>query len=233
MTVGNPACARHANVLQSRLMTLKRLFDRGVLRTGWINAGASILLAAGVFLASKIYDALNHGPAVLHLRTPLDDALPLVPLFVIPYVSLEPIIYFSLIVFLIFRTRIFQSASLALIVAMLVSYVVYFLAQTEVIRPTITGTDLFSGMIRGVYAGDNPFNDFPSLHTSLSTIIAIHWGRTDRRLGILAASWTALIVASTVLVKQHYVADVASGLLLAWGASWLTGKLFLRQEVRP
>ena len=80
-------------------------------------------------------------------------------------------------------------------------------------------------MIRDVYAGDNPYNDFPSLHTSLSTIIAIAWWRTDRRLGIVAGAWTALIVASTVFVKQHYVADVAAGLLLAWGASWLSKRV--------
>ena len=206
-----------------------RLLDRGIFRTGWINAGASILLAAGVFIASKIYSPLNHGPAVLHLKTPLDDALPLVPLFVIPYVSLEPLIYFSLIVFLVFRTRIFQSAALSVILAMLVSYLVYFLLQSEVVRPVVGGTDLLSRMVRDVYAGDNPYNDFPSLHTSLSTIIAIHWWRTDRRLGIVAAAWTALIVASTVFVKQHYVADVGSGLLLAWGASWLSWKA-LRKE---
>ena len=211
-----------------------RLLDRGIVRTGWINAVASLLLAAGVFAASKIYSPLNHGPAILHLKTPLDDALPLVPLFVIPYVSLEPLIYFSLIVFLVFRTRIFQSAALSVILAMLVSYLVYFLLQSEVIRPVVTGTDLFSRMVRDVYAGDNPYNDFPSLHTSLSTIIAIHWWRTDRRLGIVAAAWTALIVVSTVFVKQHYVADVASGLLLAWGASWLSWRVLRkRASVAP
>jgi hypothetical protein len=92
-------------------MTLKRLFGRGIFQTGWLNVAVSLLLAAGVFFASKIYDPLNHGPAVIQLRTPLDDALPLVPLFVIPYVSLEPFIYFSLIFFLVFRTRIFQLAA--------------------------------------------------------------------------------------------------------------------------
>jgi membrane-associated phospholipid phosphatase len=70
-------------------------------------------------------------------------------------------------------------------------------------------------MVRSIYAADQPYNDFPSLHTSLSTIIAIHWWRLDRRIGIPAAIWTALIVASTVLVKQHYLADLAGGLLLA------------------
>jgi membrane-associated phospholipid phosphatase len=213
-------------------MTLKWLFGRGIFQTGWLNAAASLLLAAGVFFASKIYDPLNHGPAVIQLRTSLDDALPLVPLFVIPYLSLEPFIYFSLIFFLAFRTRIFQSAALSLILAMLLSYVVYFFLQTEVMRPTVRGVDALSCMIRDVYTGDSPYNDFPSLHTSLSTIIAIHWWRTDHRLGIIAAVWTTLIVASTIFVKQHYVADVVSGLLLAWGVSWLFRKI-LRKETQP
>jgi membrane-associated phospholipid phosphatase len=30
-----------------------------------------------------------------------------------------------------------------------------------------------------------------------------------------------LIVMSTVLVKQHYLADVAGGLVLAGGVSWV------------
>jgi len=57
-------------------------------------------------------------------------------------------------------------------------------------------------MIRTIYASDQPYNDFPSLHTSLSTIIALHWWRFDRRIGVPAAIWTALIVASTVLVNS-------------------------------
>lgn len=207
---------------------LKSLFGQGVLGTGWKNVLVSLILAVGVFFTSKVYALLNHGPAVLNLRTPLDTALPVVPIFVIPYVSLEPVIYFTLVAFLLFRTRLFQSACLALIAAWLVSYGFYFFLQTEVIRPVLTGSDTLTRMIQDVYAGDNPFNDFPSLHTSLSTILAVYWLKADRRLGIAAAVWTALIVASTVLIKQHYVADVAAGLLLAFGATWLMIRLLPR-----
>jgi membrane-associated phospholipid phosphatase len=133
-------------------------------------------------------------------------------------------------VLLLTRTRVFQSASLALIIAWFVSYGFYFFLQSEVVRPVLTGTDVLTRMIRDVYASDNPYNDFPSLHTSLSTIIALHWFRVDRRLGIVVAIWTALIVASTVLIKQHYLADVVSGLLLAFGAAWLSTRLFLRKS---
>src|ERR1700693_3188065 len=88
-------------------------------------------------------------------------------------------------------------------------------------RPEVTGTDFFSGMVRSVDAGDQPYNDFPSLHTSLSTIIAIHWWRIDRRIGIATAIWTTLIVMSTGLLKQQYLADVAGGLVVAGVISWL------------
>ncbi len=200
---------------------LQRYFGKGVFGTGWLNAILSLALAVAIYFANEVYFLLNHGPAVWNLRTALDAALPVVPPFVIPYVSLDPLVYFTLVVFLLFRTKIFQSAGLSMLAAFLISYLFYFFFQTEVIRPVLTGTDLFTRMIRDVYAGDNPFNDFPSLHTSVSTLLAIHWLRFDRRAGIVASIWAALIVASTVLIKQHYVADVFGGLLLAYGASRL------------
>jgi len=208
---------------------LKQLFGAGVFGTGWLNAGICILLAVGVFLSNELYAILNHGPAVLNLQTPLDIALPVVPVFVIPYVSLNPFVYATLILFLLFRTKVFQSACLAVITVMMISYAFYFFAQSEVIRPVLLGSDLFTRMIRDVYAGDNPFNDFPSLHTSVSTILAIHWLRVNRPLGIVVAIWTALIVASTVLIKQHYVADLVFGLALAFGLCGLYMRLLLRK----
>ena len=210
--------------------TLKKYFGEGIFGTGWLNAAFCMALALAVYFTNNIYDLLNHGPAVMNLRTPLDAALPVVRPFVIPYVSLNPLVYFTLIVFLLFRTKIFQSASLAMITAFLVSYLFYFFLQTEVIRPVLTGTDLFTRLIQGVYATDNPYNDFPSLHTSISTLLTIHWFRFDRRLGLVAAIWTALIVASTVLIKQHYVADLVAGLLLAFGAANLYIRLIIKRK---
>ncbi len=209
---------------------LQRLFGQGIFGTGWKNAAISLALAVGVYLTNLLYELLNHGPAVLNLKTPLDAALPVVPVFVIPYNSLRPYIYATLVLFLLFRTRLFQSTALAMIAAWFVSYGFYYFLQTEVVRPALSGTDIFTQMVKAVYASDNPFNDFPSLHTSLSTILAIHWFRLDRRIGIPLAVWTALIVASTVLIKQHYLADLAAGLLLAFGASWLTMRLVLKKS---
>jgi membrane-associated phospholipid phosphatase len=188
---------------------------RGVLaERGW-RLIVSLLLIPAILGTNLIYEALNHGPYRIFLETPLDRGLPVVPIFAIPYVSLIPYIGLSLVAFLFFRIRVYRSAALTMIVVWFISYGFYFFLQSYVARPAIMGTDPFSGMIRTIYASDQPYNDFPSLHTSLSTVIAIHWWRFDRRTGILASIWTALIVASTVLVKQHYLADVAGGLVLA------------------
>jgi membrane-associated phospholipid phosphatase len=192
---------------------------RGILaERGW-GLIVSLVLIPAILATNLIYEALNHGPYRIFLETPLDRALSVVPIFAIPYVSLIPYIGLSLILFLFFRIRVYRSAALTMIIVWFISYAFYFFLQSYVARPAITGTDPFSGMIRTIYASDQPFNDFPSLHSSLSTVIAIHWWRFDRRMGILAAIWTVLIVVSTVLVKQHYLADVAGGLVLAAAAA--------------
>jgi hypothetical protein len=159
----------------SEMAQLKAQWRQGIFGRGWLDAGICILLAAAVQITSEVYYLLNHEPNRIFLRTPLDDLIPVVKSFVIPYISLEPLIYASLILFVLFRARIFQSAALSMIAAWLVSYAFYFFLQSYIQRPTLVGNDMLTQLIRGVYAGDNPHNDFPSLHASLSTILAIPW----------------------------------------------------------
>ncbi|MGA2282102.1 MAG: phosphatase PAP2 family protein [Candidatus Dormibacteria bacterium] len=193
---------------------------RGQLRQGILGerrtaAVATLLLLAAAYGVSLLYAPLNHGPSRIFLRTPLDQGIPVVPVFVIPYVSLTPYIAVTMLLLLLARVRILRSAAVAMIIAWLVSYAFYFFLQSYVARPHLTGSDPLTALIRTVYASDRPYNDFPSLHTSLSTIVAVHWWRVDRRAGVAAGVWTVLIVASTVLIHQHYLADVAGGLTLA------------------
>jgi membrane-associated phospholipid phosphatase len=194
---------------------LSRQVRRGIIAERRLGIVASLLLIPAILGTNLIYGSLNHGPNRIFLETPLDRALPVVPIFAIPYVSLIPYIGVSLIAFLFARVRVYRSAAITMIIVWFISYAFYCFLQSYVARPSITGTDPFSSLVRSIYASDQPYNDFPSLHTSLSTIIAIHWWRLDRRIGIPAAIWTTLIVASTVLIKQHYLADVSFGLLLA------------------
>ena len=203
---------------------------RGQMRGGILalprrSALITLSLVVSVLATNLLYEPLNHGPNRIFLRTPLDTALPVVPIFAIPYVSLIPFIGMSLLIWLLVRERVFRSAALSMIAVWLVSYAFYFFLQSYVERPLVAGADPFSALVRSVYAGDQPYNDFPSLHVALSTVMAIHWWQVDRRIGVPVAIWTALIIASTVLIRQHYLADVAGGLVLAAAASALLLRL--------
>ena len=206
---------------------------RGQLRRGIFGESRGVALATLVLLLawygmSLVYTPLNHGPNRIFLRTPVDQAIPVVPVFVIPYISLTPYIAVTMALLLLARVRLFRSAAAAMIIAWLVSYAFYVFLQSYVARPELAGSDPLTALIRTVYAGDQPYNDFPSLHTSLSTVVAVHWWRVDRRIGIVAGAWTLLIVASTVLIHQHYLADLAAGLILAALASLVGLRLLAR-----
>lgn len=191
----------------------------GILGQGWRRGGIALALGVVAVVASTWYDALNHGPAVWSSHTPIDDVIPLVPALVVPYVTLRPMLYLSALAFLLFRASLFRSAAVAMTVIFLVSYAFYVVAQTFMLRPDVAGTDTLSAMLRDVYAGDQPYNDFPSLHASLSTMIALHWLRLDRRIGTPIALWAALVAVSTVFVKQHYLPDIVAGVLLGGAVS--------------
>jgi membrane-associated phospholipid phosphatase len=192
---------------------------------------ASTTVTAAALAAYAVYPALNHGPRRMDLQTGIDRAMPLVPVMVVPYVSLIPLVLAAAIACGIRGARNYQAYGLALVIAMLVSYAFYVFAQTYVPRPEVLGGGVLKDWLRDVYRADQPYNDFPSLHTSMSTIIAVSWLRAHRRSGYVVAFWCAAIIASTVLVHQHFVADVAGGLAVA--AVAVVGADRLIRLVRP
>lgn len=182
---------------------------------------AALVLAAALAGLAACYGALNHGPEAMVLRTPLDERIPLVPAFVIPYLSVFPLAVLTFLVFALRSADLLLSTLLAGIVLLLIAYTVYLTAQTYVPRPDELGTGFLWDGLRLVYGNDEPYNAFPSLHTGFSTVFAIHWLRFGGRAGILCTAWCALVVASTVFVHQHYLADLAGGIVAAAVASFI------------
>jgi membrane-associated phospholipid phosphatase len=165
-----------------------------------------------------LYPLTNHGPNRIFLQTALDRHMPLVPVMVVPYVSLIPLIGVAALVAFRGGWRNLQGYALAVAIAITICCVVYIVAQSYVVRPEITGRGVLDQWVRDVYAADRPYDDFPSTHTTLATIIAVYCRRAMSRTGTVIACWCVLIIASTVLIHQHYVADIAGGLVAAWAA---------------
>src|SRR4051794_2906214 len=123
---------------------IKAQLRQGIFGQGWRMAILCLVLLVSGYLISKIYTGLNHGPAVWVPQTPLDTAIPVIPIFIIPYDTLEPLLYLSIGLLMLFRARIFVALALALITTWLVSYVFYIFVQTYIDRPQLTGTDVFT-----------------------------------------------------------------------------------------
>ena len=64
---------------------------------------------------------------------------------------------------------------------------------------------------------DEPVNCFPSLHVGAATLAAASCWKADRRVALAGGVMAALVGASTMLVKQHYLADVLAAAVLVGG----------------
>jgi membrane-associated phospholipid phosphatase len=60
---------------------------------------------------------------------------------------------------------------------------------------------------------DSRGNSFPSMHTSVATLTAMH---LYPQLGEWAFAFLVLIALSYLFTKQHYVIDVPAGAALGW-----------------
>lgn len=195
--------------------------------------GVRVLWVVVLLGAIYSYEPLNHASGNLHfLRTPLDQLLPVVPIFAVPYLSYLPFLAVTIVLFATRNWQQFKVFALALIIASLAADVVYIVFQTYVVRPEITGTDIGSSLVRYVYANDQPYNDFPSLHTAGSVLCGIAYFAWKRAYGWTVLPLVVAIVASTVLIRQHYLADVVGGLVLAFTAYFIAWKLLGRSSQR-
>ena len=68
---------------------------------------------------------------------------------------------------------------------------------------------------------DASSNSFPSMHTSVAMLTALH---LQPYLGAWAFLFPLLIALSCIFTKQHYVVDLPAGATLGW----MTHGLFLR-----
>lgn len=103
----------------------------------------------------------------------------------------------------------------------------YLVFPTTYLRPVPEPEGFWNKIMIFVYAVDTPDNLFPSIHCLISWFCYIGLrGKKQisagyRRFSLVMA---IMVCVSTVLTKQHVIADVISGVLLAEFSYWLGGK---------
>lgn len=169
---------------------------------------------------SSLYFPLNqfltHG---YNLKTVLDAYIPLVPVFVIPYLLFLP---YWVIAFIFaawkMNDRLFHAFMIGSISAIAAATLTYILFPTYTDRPLINVSGWSASLLNLIYSNDNVFNAFPSGHVLYTTLIAL-FGATWR------PNWTSalngsviLVILATLLTGQHHLLDPLGGLVLGWGS---------------
>jgi len=163
------------------------------------------------------------------LTSSLDRIIPFVPAFIWPY---ELCYVFPFLPILVLQDwHRFNRAILAVILACLSAFVVYFLLPISFPRPKLGNS--ISDVILGLeYAADfyPGANTLPSLHVAYAWIVyLVSRGQVTKKVHeLLILFLAALITVSTVFVKQHIIIDSVAGVAWAFGAWWISGFLYPR-----
>ncbi|HYT90741.1 MAG TPA: dual specificity protein phosphatase family protein [Gemmataceae bacterium] len=143
-----------------------------------------------------------------------ERAIPFVPIFIIPYMSLD--LFFAAAPFLCRdRSEIHLLAKrIALAIGISACCFLLFPLRYGWARPPVDG--LLGPVFGFLTELDQPYNLAPSLHISLRSIVwavyGLHLRGAVRRV---TGCWFVLIGVSTLLVYQHHVIDVLGGYVVA------------------
>lgn len=176
---------------------------------------ARVVTSAVVVGSFGLYHLVNgRRPRTHVLMTSIDDAIPFMPAFSVPYVLYFPFL-FGTVLYGILRAPQWQTVALATLLTQSVAMLTYFFFQTHVPRPAITRDGIFESLTRYVYANDRPYNCFPSLHVAHAAG-CLFWTVTFfPAFAAPLVGLTTAIILSTMFIKQHALADVAGGLALS------------------
>ena len=176
-------------------------------------------------LQSAVYFGIGH----LHLdrsteilRTRLDDAIPFWPWTAWCYLPFYAGVF--IIAIAGFRQRVlFNRAVRSVLVVMIIGAMGHIFIGAEYPRPVLHPpyANFSAAFLASVQSIDPPGNVFPSLHVAQTSTLAFLLVRDRPLLGRVAIVMGAMLAASTMTIKQHFVADVLAGYALAFFGRWL------------
>lgn len=153
----------------------------------------------------------------------LDRKIPFVEEFVLPYVSWFAFVPLGVLLLLKYDREMYDRAVTFLMTGMTVFLLVSTLfPNMQFLRPFILPREnVFTKLIGLLWMVDTPTNVSPSIHVfnTLAILVMIWKSRAKElkglRLRLMWTVWGALIILSTMFIKQHSLLDVLAAFLMA------------------
>lgn len=202
-----------------RTAAAKSLKDYYLRNEKWLIVLSMVLLFPPGFLFLDHYAAslTQNAGEINTLRLSLDERIPFMPDFVWAYLLYYPVCFLPAL--LIGPIRAFRRVALAYAFEFMVGFLAFAIFPIHMIRPAFAVVDPSTAVLRMIYNLDPGYNIFPSLHVANAFLVAlIFFKLRNRREGATLTGVAVLIALSALAVKQHYVVDVAAGVVLAWVA---------------
>ena len=173
------------------------------------------------------------------IQSEIDDLIPFVPVFVIPYFAWFIFIVATGIILLKKSKQDLRKTYLSVNLCMVIGLIVYILFPNyQSLRPEVYADDIFSQWVRLLQIGDSPSNVCPSLHVAIS--ISLYTGITHSTcfkkrpdINFFTLILTLLIILSTLFIKQHSIIDVAFGTLLGIVVHIFVYKIYFNPAFLP
>jgi len=133
--------------------------------------------------------------------------------------SANPFMFLTLLYLFKHDEKTYMKGIISGIIGFIICDIIYLYYPTIMLRPPIPETNALTNLILKItYFFDTPaVNCFPSIHCLFCFQIIFSYLKTKQislKSKILTIIYSLLIILSTVLVKQHYVFDIISALLI-------------------
>jgi len=174
--------------------------------------GGKIALFVVYLATSTLYVLLNKRKSKYYWKTRFDDLVPLISVFVFPY--LFYFVYHLVALIYLWDSNLLGGFFWTMIVANVTAAIFWYLLPNGVMRPKVKGNNISTNVLNLVYQIDkDDTNGFPSAHVFHTIIISYFLAMYISGASLIILITSILILASTVFTKQHYVVDVIGGII--------------------
>ena len=188
----------------------------------WIRENPhSLALTYGLFYLAGFFCLESRQGSFYLIECSLDDKIPFMEIFVIPYVSWFLLIG-GVLAWTMFRKKEdFLELCLLMFTGTTFCLAVYWVFPNGLdLRPDTVPDNFWGWMVGLLYSMDTSTNVCPSIHVSTSVAVGLiagknRWFSKKPALRWLLYFWIVLICLSTMMIKQHSVIDVACGTILS------------------